>query len=88
MIEELVELGHSLQARRPFVGKPAPLVEEGHTVGPVDVKGFADKRRSRHRVAPTVAAVVEGARAGKTPVVPWYTNKYMSNPTCRGYPWY
>ena len=23
-----------------------------------------------------------------TPVVPWYTSKWMSNPSCRGYPWY
>ena len=25
---------------------------------------------------------------GSTPVVPWYTSKWMSNPSCRGYPWY
>ena len=24
----------------------------------------------------------------RTPVVPWYTSKWMSNPSCRGYPWY
>ena len=22
------------------------------------------------------------------PVVPWYTARWMSNPSCRGYPWY
>ena len=27
----------------------------------------------------------DGAR---TPVVPWYTSKWMTNPSCRGYPWY
>ena len=36
----------------------------------------------------SVKGVVAQARAGKTPIVPWYTNKYISNPTCRGYPWY
>merc|ERR1712192_91167 len=24
----------------------------------------------------------------KTPIVPWYTNKYITNPSCRGFPWY
>lgn len=33
-------------------------------------------------------AVEGGVQAGKTPVVPWYTNKFITNPTCRGYPWY
>ena len=28
-----------------------------------------------------------GTRDG-APVVPWYTARWMSNPTCRGYPWY
>lgn len=28
-----------------------------------------------------------GANAG-TPVVPWYVNRFMQNPTCRGNPWY
>eukprot|EP01051_Picozoa_sp_SAG22_P008057 SAG22_NODE_594_length_8738_cov_20.249219_5_plen_111_part_00 len=34
---------------------------------------------------PAVAAVMSAA---PTPVVPWYSNHYMTNPSCRGYPWY
>jgi hypothetical protein len=33
---------------------------------------------------PPVAAAV----GAPTPVVPWYSNHYMTNPSCRGYPWY
>ena len=33
---------------------------------------------------PELAAQMHGG----APVVPWYTAKWMSNPTCRGYPWY
>eukprot|EP01052_Picozoa_sp_SAG31_P033696 SAG31_NODE_3843_length_3823_cov_17.361171_2_plen_80_part_00 len=24
----------------------------------------------------------------EAPIVPWYTSRWMSNPSCRGYPWY
>jgi hypothetical protein len=35
------------------------------------------------------AAVDSADKSGtRTPVVPWYTSKWMSNPSCRGYPWY
>ena len=27
-------------------------------------------------------------RTAKAPPVPWYTSRYMQNPTCRGFPWY
>ena len=31
---------------------------------------------------------VGGAIGASTPVVPWYSAKWMSNPSCRGYPWH
>ena len=41
---------------------------------------------------PQITAAAAGERNGlssaPTPVVPWYSNHYMTNPSCRGYPWY
>ena len=43
-------------------------------------------------VLDTLAEEEEGARQargkGSAPIVPWYTNHFYTNPTCRGYPWY
>ena len=31
---------------------------------------------------------VHNLGAGKAPPVPWYTSRFFTNPTCRGFPWY
>ena len=31
---------------------------------------------------------LESRAEGGAPVVPWWSARWMTNPTCRGYPWY
>ena len=31
---------------------------------------------------------LEGRAEGGAPVVPWWSARWMTNPTCRGFPWY
>lgn len=37
-----------------------------------------------------VSRIAQSALNGsaRAPVVPWYTARWLSNPSCRGFPWY